>query len=134
MAKCSAKSAMSSRRSRSGGKVMTSKGEPVQKVQAEATRRREPRQILVGGRDHAHVRAQGPLAADPLVLAVFDDAQQLLLHEAGGGRQFVEKQGAAVGAFESALMGAGGAGERAGLVAEQLAFDQRVADGGAVQL
>ena len=74
------------------------------------------------------------LAADALELAVFDNAQQLLLHQPRGIGQFVQEQGAAVGALEPALVGARCAGERPGFVAEQFALEQRIGDGRAVHL
>ena len=84
------------------------------------------------GRDDAHVDADGLLGAERLHLALLDGAQDLGL---GGGAQvadLVEKQGAQVGEGELAPPGLGGAGEGALFVAEELALDERLGDGGAV--
>ena len=95
---------------------------------------REPRQVLVGRGDQADICAQGLAAAEALELPVLDDAQDLLLHEGGGGREFVEEERAAVGALEAALVRPGGPGEGARLVAEEFALEERVGDGRAVHL
>src|SRR5690606_8183734 len=52
----------------------------------------------------------------------------------GGGNvaDFVEEERAAVGELEAAELLGGGAGEGAGLVAEELAFEQRFGQGSAV--
>ena len=109
-------------------------GEAIQQVGSEAPFGDQARQVLVRGGDDAHVRAQRLPAADALELAVLDHAQELLLHQRRGGGQLVQEQRAAVGPLEAAVVGAHGAGEGTGFVAEQLAFDQRVADGRAVEL
>ena len=90
-------------------------------------------QVLVGGGDDAHVHRDHPAAAHPADLLLLQDPQQLHLGLPGDLADLVQKQGAAVGQFEHALPAApGGAGEGPGLIAEQLALQQAVADGGAV--
>jgi hypothetical protein len=61
-------------------------------------------------------------------------SQQLFLHRLAGGGDFVEENRAAVGEFEPARPAALGAGEGAGLVAEQLRIQQGFGHRGAVQL
>ena len=60
------------------------------------------------------------VAADALVDALLQDAQQFHLHRQAHVADLVEEQRAALGDFEAALAGGDGAGERALLVAEQL--------------
>ena len=74
------------------------------------------------------------LSADAAEFAGVEHAQQLRL---GGERQLadlVEEQRAAVGDLEQPELASDAAGEGAALVAEQLAFGERLGDGGAIQL
>ncbi len=89
-------------------------------------------QILVRGAQHARVdryfltrtdRAHGPLLQRP---------QQLDLHGRRHGADFVQEQRAAGGGLEQALAVGAGAGEAALDVPEQLAFEQMLRDGAAV--
>src|SRR3546814_10753953 len=82
-------------------------------------------EVLVGGGDHAHVDPDqlAPAHAEELVLG--QHPQQPGLQRQRHVADFVEEQRAAVGLLEAADMAFGCAGERAGLVAEQLAFQQR---------
>ena len=73
-------------------------------------------------------------AAQALEGAVFQNLQQLGLHAGRHVGDFVQEESAAAGAFEQAFFAAAGVGEGARLVAEQLAFQQCVGQGGAVQL
>ena len=75
----------------------------------------------------AHVGAQRLVAADAPELARLEHAQQLRLHVEGQLADLVEEQRAAVGVLERALARRDGAGERAALVPEELALDERVA-------
>ncbi len=84
-------------------------------------------------RDDADVYLDRLVAADARDLAVFQHAQQLGLQRQRHVADFVEEQGAAVGIFETALAHLVGAGEGAGLVAEQLVVEQALVQGGAVQ-
>ena len=106
--------------------------QPVEQVLAEAAVRQALFQILVGGGDDAHVdllAARRPQRPD---LALLQDAQQLGLQRGRQLADLVEEQGAAVGLDEQAGAIRARVGERAALVAEQLALQQRVGDGGAV--
>jgi hypothetical protein len=74
----------------------------------------------------------GLVAADAVDLALLDGAQQLGLQAGVHLADFVQQQGAAVGFLELADAAGDGAGEGALLVAEQLALEQVLGDGGAV--
>src|SRR5271165_5313141 len=87
---------------------------------------------LVGSREHADI--DGGLAFRPKAtqLAVFEHPQQLRL---GGDRHladFVEQQSAALGEFKASGAAIERSRESAFLVAENLAFDERLGNGGAV--
>ena len=90
-------------------------------------------EVAVGGGDHADVDFDRLVAADALEGVAFQDAEELGL---GGGvhlADFVEHEGAFVGLLELADLAFGGAGEGAFLVAEELAFEERLGEGGAVE-
>ena len=76
----------------------------------------------------------GCAAADALELALLEHAQQLGLGLEGHLADLVEEERAAVGQLEAADASVDGAGERALLVAEQLALDESGGQGGAVDL
>ena len=98
--------------------------EAVQQVGAEAAVGDQRLQVLVGRGDHAHVDADQLAAADAEELALGQHAQQPRLQRQRHVADLVEEQGAAVGLLEAAEVAPLRAGERAGLVAEQLAFQQ----------
>ncbi len=89
-------------------------------------------EIMVRGRDDAHVDAHGVVPAEALVGAFLQEAQQrgLALHRQIA--DLVQEQGAAMGHLDAAELAAGRAGEGAALVAEQFGLDQRMRDGAAV--
>ena len=72
------------------------------------------------------------MAPDALHLAGFEHAQQLGLHRERQLADLVEEDGAAVGQLEEAGCRFGGAGVGPLDVAEELAFEERLDDGGAV--
>ena len=74
------------------------------------------------------------LAAEPLELAVLEHPQQLGLRRLVQVAHLVEEDAAAIGQLELAAPQRGGAGERAFLVAEELALDQLGRDRRAVDL
>ena len=84
------------------------------------------------GGDDAHVALARGVAADALVDALLQDAQQLHLHGQAHVADLVEEQRAALGDLEAALARGDGAGERALLVSEQFALEQLGGDGAAV--
>ena len=71
-------------------------------------------------------------SADALDHPLLQEAQQLDLQRQRQVADLVEEQGAAVGDLDLAECRLGGAGEGALLVAEQLAFEQRLGNRGAV--
>ncbi len=74
----------------------------------------------------------GAAGAHALDLPALQGAQQLGLQVQRQLADLVEEEGAAVGLLEGALARVGGAGEGALLVAEELALDELLGDGGAV--
>ena len=91
----------------------------------ETCLRRRFLQILVSARDHAHVHLHGTFGADLLDLAALQHAQDLRLRGQRQVRDFVEEDRAAMRDFEQSLAWRRRrTGERAALVAEQLALDQ----------
>ena len=89
-------------------------------------------EILVRRTDDPHIDLHRLAAADPLDDLVLQEAQQLDLHRQRHIADFVEKQRAAIGAFDPADILLHRAGEGPLLVAEELAFEQCLGDGGAV--
>ena len=80
----------------------------------------------------AHVDLERSLAAEALDPLVLEDAQELGLERRRHVADLVQEQGAAVGDLELAAAGRSRAGEGPALVAEQLALEQRLRDGGAM--
>src|SRR6185436_11579341 len=122
---CSIRSGRSSVRSRSG--------EPVVEILAEPAAVDLHAEIAVGGGDHAEVDLERLGAADAPHLLALEHAQELGLHRERQLADLVEEHRAAVRALERAGVRVGGAGERAALVAEQLALDQVRRDRAAVE-
>ena len=92
---------------------------PVSRLKARPRRLFQRRaQVLVGGRDHAHVDVARHVAAEAFEFALLQHAQQLHLDRARNVANLVEKDRAGVGLFEFARLGGVGARERAFLVAE----------------
>ncbi len=78
----------------------------------------------MGGRDHPHVDPDQLAPADAEEFAFGQHPQQPGLQRQRHVADLVQEQGAAVGLFEAPDMPALGAGEGAGLMPEQLAFQQ----------
>ena len=123
---------MSSRRSRSGGQVDRHDVEAVVQVLAEPAGVDLVEQVAVGGGDDPGVDLDGLGVADALELALLEDAEQLHLELGRGAVDLVEEDGAGVRRLEPAGAVLDGAGERALDVAEQLAFEQALGQGPAV--
>ena len=87
----------------------------------------------MGGGDHAHVGLDRLVAADAVVVAVGQHAQQARLQLRGHVADLVEEQRATLGLLEAAAPHRLRAGESAALVAEQLAFQQVARDRRGVQ-
>jgi len=87
----------------------------------------------VGGGDDADVDVDGGVGADADDLALLEDAEELDLGGEGHVADFVEQEGAAVGVLEASESGFGGAGEGALGVAEELALEDALGQGAAVE-
>ena len=72
------------------------------------------------------------IGADALEAAVLGDTEELGLELGGHFGDFIEEDGAVVGLFEAADPLGDGAGEGALFVAEELAFEEVLGDGGAI--
>ena len=96
----------------------------MQQVGAKATLGDQCLQVLVGGGDDAHVDADQFAAADAEELALGQHAQQARLQRQRHVADLVQEQAAAIGLFEAPDVPALRAGEGAGFVAEQFAFQQ----------
>src|SRR6185436_15440067 len=90
-------------------------------------------EVAVGGGQEPDVDRARPKRPDPQDRALLENAQQLDLDRRRQLTDLVEKHGAALGALEQADLRGGRAGERALLVAEQLALEQALGERGAVQ-
>ena len=106
--------------------------DPVEQVAAEGALGHQGLQIPVGGREDAQVDPLTGGGAERLELALLEYAQQFHLEGRAGFADLVEQDGAALGQGEVAGLVPLGAGEGAGLVAEQLGFEQGVGQGAAV--
>jgi len=106
--------------------------EPEQQVFAEAAPFDRLGEITVRGGDDADIHRHGLGAADAVDEAFLDGAEELGLQPHVHLADFVEQERAARGFLELADTAGDGAGEGALLVAEQLALEQRLGDGGAV--
>ncbi len=91
-------------------------------------------QVLIGGGDDAHVGLDGLVAAHPLEFFLLEHPQQPHLDVQADGADLVQKKRAFVGQFEFAQLLLDGAGKRSFFVAEQLAFDEVLGQGRAVDL
>lgn len=89
--------------------------------------------IAVGGADNADVRCTKPVLAEPLHLTGLQKAQELGLQGQIHVADFVEEQRAAIGLQGRAIAFGRRAGERALHMAENLAFQQILGDGSAVE-
>ena len=108
--------------------------EPVVEVLAEACRRASARsRSWLVAATHAHVDLLAARRAERADLALLQHAQELGLQRRRQLADLVEEERAAVGLDEHARRVGARVGEGAALVAEQLALEQRVGDGGAVE-
>src|SRR5262245_44767089 len=102
--------------------------EPVVEVLTERALAHRAPEIHVRRRQDPHVDRHRADPAEPLDLALLQDAQELRLQVEAQGADLVEEQRAAVGELEAAELLGVRAGEGALLVAEQLRLDQRLGD------
>ncbi len=89
-------------------------------------------EVLVGGGDDPEIAAQGGGAAHPAEFPGLQHPQQVNLHLHGNVAHFVQEEGAGIGHFQAALLGVFGVGEGAFLVAEELALQELLGEGPAV--
>ena len=89
--------------------------------------------IAIGRGDHPHIDAVlNLIGSDPLNLAGLEKPQQQALHPRAGLADFVHEDGAAMGLLERAEPVPVGTGETAADMAEELGFEQRFGQRGAV--
>ena len=106
--------------------------EAVVEVAAERALHHGLLEVRVGRGDHAHVHGDVLRAAHAADFAFLQDAQELALEQEGHGGDFVEEERAAVCDLEEALLVGIGAREGSLHVAEHLALEQVLGQGGAV--
>ena len=106
--------------------------EPVVQVLAEPAGLDLVEQVAVGRGDDPGVDLLGVGVADPLELPLLQDAEQLDLELGRGAVDLVEEDAAGVRGLEPAGPVVDGAGERPLDVAEQLALEQALGQGAAV--
>src|SRR4051794_10948228 len=108
--------------------------QPVVQIAAETSVRDFRFEILVRCRDHAHIDADGLLAAHFLERLLLQYAQNFRLRLQAHVADLVEEERAAVGQLELAFAVIDRAGERAFAMSEQLRLDQLLGDRGAVDV
>ena len=108
-------------------------GEPVVEVLTERAAPQVAGQVAVGGGDHPRVDRPRTIPTHPDDLALLEDAQQLDLQVARQLPDLVQEERATARGLEAAGSLALRSGERALLVPEELALDQRLGDRAAVQ-
>src|SRR6267143_1448441 len=106
--------------------------EPGEQVLAELSFRNETLEPAVGGRHHADVHRDLPVAPDGSDLVVLEDPQELHLEPRRHLAHLVEQQGASGGGANEAFSFGLGAGERAADVPEQLVLEECFGQGRAV--
>ena len=106
--------------------------QPEEEILAELAFLHGQLEVLVRGRDHPHIHPDLLAAADPLDDLLLQEAQHLHLERQGQLADLVEKERPAVGQFEAPL--ALHVGPRVGplLVTEELALQELLRDGPAV--
>ncbi len=92
--------------------------QPMVEVLAETAALHLRRQVAIGRRHQAHIELPGARAADPLELALLQHAEEFGLERGGELANLVQKDGAALGHLELALLLRHRARERALLVPE----------------
>ena len=125
---------MSSRRSRRAGVVQADHVETIVQVFTKPAGTDQGLEVLMGGGQDPHVDRDRLRAADALEGHFLEHAQQLGLNLEVDVADLVQEERAAVGLLEPPDAVAVGPGERTLDVAEQLAFEQALRQGGAVEL
>ncbi len=124
---------MSSRRARSGGSLTLTTLSRWYRSWRNVPDVDRLGQVAVGRRDQADVHLDRLVGPDPDDLARLERPEQLDLGRERDVADLVEEQGAAVGVLEPPFALAVGAGEGAPDVAEELAFEDVLAQSGTVQ-
>ena len=106
--------------------------EAVEQVRTEAAFLDQVRQVAVGGRDYAEIHVDRLRAAHAHDFALLEHPQQVGLRLEADVGDLVQKHRASGGGFELALLAVLGAGERALLVSEQFALNERFGERAAV--
>jgi hypothetical protein len=106
--------------------------EAVVKVLAESPFAHRALEVAVRGRENAHIHLNRLGSAHAFECLLLEHAQDLRLNAERDVADFVEQDGAAVGSLDHAELARHRAGERAALVAEQLALEQRLGNRGAI--
>ncbi len=101
------------------------KGEAIEKILFELSFGNERRQVSVGRPDDPNIHFMGGRGAHPLIGAVLNNAENLLLDLQGNKTNLIEKECSPLRLFEAALAGLIGSGEGSGFIAEEFGFDQR---------
>src|SRR3989454_7923637 len=112
-------------------------GEDVQaivEVVAEALLLDQPSEVAVRRGDQTDVDLDRPGAADTLERLLLEDPEELRLERERDLAHLVEEECAAMGHLEASDLLRDGPGERAPLVAEELALQETRRDGGAIDL
>ena len=123
---------MSPRRSRKRRHVHRDDLETEEQVLAETPRGDLALEVAVGRGDDAHVDLDRLGRPDAPDLALLQDAQELNLHLRADLADLVEEQRAALGLLEEPALRRAGPRERAALVAEELALQDGLGQGAAV--
>jgi hypothetical protein len=108
--------------------------EPKEKVLAEIARRHHGLEIAVSGRENPDVGGDRLIASDGEKCLLLDDLKHLDLQLQSHLSDFIQKEAASVGRHESALAFHDGAGEGSLFVAEELALEEILRQGSAVDL
>src|SRR5678815_1895443 len=106
--------------------------EPVEEVLAEISALHHGLEIAVRRGDEAHVRLEGRRAAERRELALLEEPQELHLNGKRDVSDLVEEERAALRELDTTRLALGRPGERALLVTEELALEERLGDRAAV--
>ena len=124
---------MSSRRARSGGRLMRMTSSRYQQIETEPPGRDLLAQVAIGRRHNPHINPPRDIFAHPPQLALLDRPQHLGLRAERQLADFIENERAGMGFFEHAGTLGHGPGKGAARVPEQLGLDQIVGERRAVQ-
>jgi hypothetical protein len=115
---------MSSRRSREARQAYADHVQAMKQIFAKQPLPDALFEVLVRCGDDAHLGLERRVAADAVVVAIGQHAQQPRLQLGRHVADLVEKQGAALGLLEATLTLHRGTGECAALVTEEFGFEQ----------